>query len=85
MHTDIFEEVWKPHEIIYKELWYPLQQATKEYPSEDYPFHRITIGLLPVRVVKQSVLKNTLTYYSHFVRVVSQNVQAHIASYEYEG
>ena len=66
MHTDIFEEVWAPYTLVYKELWYHLQQATKEYLSEDYPIHRITMGLLPGRVV-------------------SRSVQAHIASYEYEG
>ena len=24
MHTDIFEEVWAPYTLVYKELWYYL-------------------------------------------------------------
>lgn len=36
MHTDIFEEVWAPYTLIYKELWYHLNVIAQGNTFSNY-------------------------------------------------
>lgn len=36
MHTDIFEEVWSPYTLIYKELWYTLNVIAQGNTFSNY-------------------------------------------------